>query len=152
MTNEQATTVEVEINGVKMEIDTRYAKRIDTLRVGTKVKLLVKNDGYGSKSSDVYPGVVVGFEPFTDLPTIIVCYLKLTYGEAKLEFAYVNTETNEKYDLVSSIDEHLPVAKADVLSKLDKEVQQKQSEIADLEAKRAYFLKNFNHYFEAEVA
>lgn len=141
---EQQSTV-VEINGVKMEVDMRYAKRIDTLRVGSKVKLLHKGDSYSRTS--VYPGVVVGFEPFKDLPTIIVCYLKQEYGECKLEFAYINSGSNEKYDIVASVDEELPVAKADVLSRIDNEIAKKRAEIEDIERKRAFFLSHFTRYF-----
>jgi hypothetical protein len=136
----------VEINGIKMEIDMRHATRIDTMVVGSKVKVLIKST-YSSPS--VYPGVVVGFEAFKELPTIIVCYLEHSYSEAKLQFAYINASTNEKYDLVLSVDEELPIAKDDVLAQMDKEISKKQEEIDQIMRKRDYFLKHFNKYFEA---
>ena len=139
----------VEINGVKMEVDTRYARRIDTVQVGTKVKILVKASGYSGNSTDVYSGVVVGFEPFGSLPTIIVCYLIVEYQEVKLKFAYVNASSADKYEMVVSVDDELPVKKADVLAKLDREIEKKREEIADLELKRDYFLRHFEAYFQA---
>lgn len=68
----------IEINGVKLEVDMRYAKRVDELRVGSKVKVL--NKEYSSYK--VYPGVIVGFEEFDNLPTIVVAYLEcgLVFG------------------------------------------------------------------------
>lgn len=143
--SEENKTV-IEINGIKMEVDLRHATRVDTLAVGSKVKLLQKAASYSS--TEVYPGVVVGFEPFKDLPTIIVCYLKASYGDASLEFAYINSETTEKYDIVVSVDEELPIEKSDVLSKMDKEITKKKTEIENIELKRRYFLEHFNKYFE----
>lgn len=136
----------VEINGVKMEVDMRHAKRVDHLVVGSKVKVLSKKDSYGG--TVVFPGVVVGFEPFQNLPTIIVCYLKVSYGDMELKFAYINSETGDKWDIVASVDDELPVEKADVLSKVDREIEKKRAEIEDLELKRGYFLSHFNRYFE----
>lgn len=47
------TTI-IEINGVKLEIDLRHAKRIDNLRVGDTVKVLRKryDDSYESFPHD----------------------------------------------------------------------------------------------------
>jgi hypothetical protein len=119
----------IEINGIKMEVDLRHAKRIDHMVVGTKVKLLAKGNSYSS--TEVHSGVVVGFEPFESPPTIIVCYLKVDYSSAELKFAYINKET--------------------ALSKIDRELEKKRAEIEDMERKRDYFLRHFNTYFEASA-
>lgn len=139
----------IEINGIKMEVDMRHAKRIDHMVVGTKVKLLAKGNSYNS--TEVHSGVVVGFEPFESLPTIIVCYLKVDYSSAELKFAYINKETADKYEIVVSVDDELPIAKKDVLSKIDRELEKKRAEIEDMERKRDYFLRHFNTYFEASA-
>ena len=73
MTNENKTVIEV--NGVKLEVDLRQAVRIDTLGVGDRVKVMVKI----YSDYKVYAGVVVGFEPFKELPTIIIAYLDTQY-------------------------------------------------------------------------
>lgn len=142
----------IEINGVKMEVDTRYARRIDTFQVGTKVKLLEKQSVYGGSDTKVYSGVIVGFEPFETLPTIIVCYLEHDYASANVKFAYVNTATDKKWEIVASLDDDLPIQRADVLAKIDRELLKKADEIADLERRRAYFLQNFAAYFAPEAA
>ena len=144
----ESTKQVIEINGVKMEVDTRYARRIDTFQVGTKVKVLEKQNQYGSTDTKVYTGVIVGFEPFESLPTIIVCYLETDYSGANLKFAYINTSTDKKWELVASIDDDLPVQKADVLTKLDREMEKKRDEIADMQRKRDYFLQHFSAHFE----
>jgi hypothetical protein len=139
----------IEINGVKMEIDTRHAVRIDTFRIGTKVKLLEKETGYsGSSNTKVYSGVIVGFEPFASLPTIVVCYLDRDYSGANLKFAYVNTASDKKWEIVASVDDDLPVQRADVLTMMDRDIAKKQDEIAEIERKRSYFIQHFAAYFE----
>lgn len=135
----------IEIHGTKIITDTRTAERSDVLRVGSKVKILCKGSYSGP---DVYPGVVVGFEPFKELPTIIVCYLQHNYSEAELKFAYVNEKSHEKYDLILSIDDELPIAKTDMLARMDTAIEKAQASVDDLKRKRDYFLKHFNQYFE----
>ena len=78
-----------EINGVKMQVDLRYATRIEELRVGDKVKVLTK--GYSGHT--VHSGVIIGFEPFKELPTIVVCYVASSYSEVKLEFVHYNAKS-----------------------------------------------------------
>lgn len=137
----------IEINGVKMEVDLRQAKRVDTVRVGTKVKVLLKSD-YGDDK--VRPGVVVGFEPFDSLPTIIVCYLDITWDSARLEFAYINSKTTKKYEMVVSDDNDVNFTKDDVLSKLRKEREVLRDKIEEIDRKERYFLEHFNKYFAPE--
>ena len=146
------TTI-IEINGIKMEVDLRHAKMVhDNLRVGTKVKLLAKSDYSGP---EVYPGIIVGFEPFESLPTIIVAYVKGSYGESSfIHFAYINASESarKKWELVPSVDDELPVSKENVLGGIDREIKKHEREIEELNAKRTYFLRNFGAYFGAPVS
>lgn len=139
----------IEINGVKVEVDLRTAKRVETLVVGSKIKLLTKGPYSGNK---VHSGVVVGFEQFQSLPTIIVCYLEIEYSDCKLQFAYINSQSAEKYELIASVDDELPIQKSDILSRMDREIEKKREEIVDIERKRDYFTRHFNRYFEAATA
>ena len=146
---ETATTI-IEINGVKMEVDLRHAKIVhENIKVGSKVKLLEKS-AYSAPS--VHPGVVVGFEPFTDLPTIIVAYVKIGYGEGGLNFAYINAQSVEKWDMVPSLDDELPINQADVLGSFEREAAKSRAVLNDIEAKRDYFLRHFNQYFAPSKA
>jgi hypothetical protein len=139
----------IEVNGIKMEVDMRHARRVDHIVVGTKVKVLVKGS-YGEP--EVHTGAVVGFEQFQTMPTIIVCYLKVDYSSCELKFAYINAKSADKYEIVVSIDDELPIQKQDVLSRIDREIEKKRGEIEDMDRKRAYFLTHFNTYFEAAAA
>jgi hypothetical protein len=133
----------IEINGIKVEVDLRTAKRVDQFKVGDRVKCLVKE--YSKYS--VYPGVIIGFEDFKTLPTLIIAYLKLEYSGSSLVFLNINAET-EDVEIVPADDEYLPIEKGDVVGNFDTEIRRKQAEVEDLERKKAYFLKRFNQYFK----
>jgi len=143
--NEDKKTQVLEINGIKMEIDMRHAKRVDLFRVGDRVRVLKKKGQYDS-TTKVLSGVVVGFEPFQTLPTIIIATIDAYYDSVDMKFHYINAE-NEQYELVASQDDFLPFRKADITNKFDKEIEKKRIEIEDIERKKHYFLSNFNRYF-----
>ena len=58
----------IEIDGVKVEVDLRTAKRVDSFKVGDNIKILDKEyDNYKVK-----PGIIVDFAEFQELPTIVI--------------------------------------------------------------------------------
>ncbi len=139
---EKQTTV-IEINGVKLEVDLRTAKRIDQLKIGSRVKCLVK------KYSDfaTYPGVIVGFEPFKGLPSIVVAYLDVNYSSADLIIKTFNSETKD-FEVVADLDNNaLEVNKADIVSKFERDIAKKQLELEEVQSRKAFFLQNFGTYF-----
>lgn len=136
----------VEVNGVKLEVDLRYARRIDTLRIGDRVKCLVK--GYGG-TMNTYPGVVVGFEPFPSLPSIVIAYLDTSaYNGEVLKVKTFNAKT-EDFEAVADNDcNSLEVNKSRVLSLLERDIEKKRQELNEAELRREYFLSNFGSFFE----
>lgn len=133
----------IEINGVKLEVDLRHAKRIDTLRIGDRVKCLVKQ--YSEMATRA--GVVVGFEPFPSLPSIVVAYLDTGYGSDLLKFKTFNAETKD-FEIVPDLDNNaLEVDKAYILAQFDRDAEKKRQELEDLQAKRKFFLAHFGRYF-----
>lgn len=135
---EQLTTIE--INGVKMEVDLRYAKRVDVMKVGTKVKVL-KEDYSGPK---VYAGVVVGFEPFQKLPTIVVAYVEEDWDKSAIKFLFFNEKAKaDKMDIVVAADQDFSVDRNVIMAKFDKQIAAKQREIETIEEQRRYFETNF---------
>jgi hypothetical protein len=138
----------VEINGVKMEVDTRQARVIhDNIRIGSTVKLLEKST-YGTP--EIYQGVVVGFAPFEELPTLTICYLKASYSDAELKFAHVNGKSGEKWSIVPCMDDELPIHREDMLKRFSRQVERKHEEIREIEQKREYFLRHFDKFFVSE--
>lgn len=138
----------VEIDGVKIEVDLRTAKKVENYRVGDNVKVLVK--GY-SNTYTVHPGVIVGFDDFQKLPTISVAYLETGYNSAEIKFAALNAQSSEESKIeISPMDDvhELHFKKADVLNIMDGHIEKKNEERRDLERKKAYFEKYFGMYFE----
>jgi hypothetical protein len=144
----------VEINGVKLEIDLRSARvaTVDTLKVGSKVKLLEPATDYAS--AKIHSGVVTGFAAFTDMPTIEVAYLEEKYGGSDLKFMAINAAPGKKlpWSIVAAHDDDFGLSKDQILRNFAAEIQKKQNELDDCVAKRDFFLRKFDSYFVAPEA
>ena len=138
----------IEINGVKLEVDLRSARRIDQFRVGDNVKVL--DNRYDR--NEVHSGVITDFANFKDLPTLIVAIYKTSGyygGNPTIEFLYYNADT-EEIDIVGVSSEETIISKDSVLCKFDAEIQKQQDSLNDLIMKRDTFVKYFGR--EQEVA
>ena len=133
----------IEVNGVKLEVDLRTARRVDELRVGDRVKVLVK--GYSEYT--VHAGTIIGFEPFKGLPTVIVAYLVKDYSKVEVKFLYFNAQTKEAEIVKAIDDDQLDIDKATVLQQFDREIQKGLDAVEDIRRKRAYFVDNFKAYW-----
>lgn len=136
----------IEINGVKLDVDMRTARRIEELRIGDRVKVL-KPQPYNEQKFDVLPGVVVGFEPFKNLPTIVIATIKVEYSSVKVEFIFFNAES--KVELIHAADADFTVDKPAILAAFDRERQKHQAEIDKLEEQRRYFETNFRAFWQS---
>lgn len=136
----------IEINGIKMEVDMRTATttQINTYKVGDQIKILVKD----YSTYKLYSGVIVGFDNYEKLPTIVVAYLDIGYSEANIKMAYINEESKENYEIVKAEYDIPPFEKDSVIEKLDREITSTEQKLADLKVKRQYFIDKFNNYFE----
>jgi len=133
----------IEVNGIKLEVDLRNAKRIDNFMVGDAVKVLIKEySGYKS-----HLGTIVGFDEFESRPTIIVAYIEDSYSSADIKFTYINSETKET-EMCAVNEWDVPYSKADILSKMDRELHKKEEELRELQEKKRYFENAFGKYFE----
>lgn len=140
----QTNKTVVEINGVKMEIDLRHATRVENISVGTRVKVLKKEYG-GYK---VHHGIVIGFEPFKQLPTIIIAAVLAEYNQTKIEYFYYNAECKDVEVVVAVDDDLAALDKERLVRQLDNEIEKKQAEIAEIENRKQYFLKTFASYWQ----
>lgn len=133
----------VEIDGVKIEVDLRSAKRIDTFKVGDNVKVLCKN---GSNDYKVKPGIITDFANFKEKPTIVVAVLNEgTYWNSNptIEFVHIYEGMEEKYEIVYTSDEDLRLTKDGVIEKFEREIAKKKNEAQELENQLNYFIKYF---------
>ena len=135
----------IEVNGVKLEIDLRTAKRIDTFKVGDSVKVLKKQ--YSDYKS--YLGMIVGFDEFEKLPTLIVAYLSPEYSSASIEFVYFNSESKD-VEICGVNEWDIPYSKSDILEKMNREISKKEEEVRELKQKLNYFTNMFGRYFEKD--
>jgi len=133
----------IEVNGVKLEVDLSNAKRIDEFRIGDNVKVLVKN--YSSYES--FPGVIVGFDAFKNLPTIIVCYCNISYSMAEIKFCYYNSESKD-VELCHMHEHEKSIDVSDASATLEREVLKKEAELLELKRKRDYFISHYRKTFE----
>lgn len=133
----------IEVNGVKLAVDLRHAVRVDELRVGDRVKVLVKE--YSAYA--VHAGVIIGFEPFAKLPTIIAAYIVNRYSEVDLKFVHFNAESKD-VEIVKAIDDDaLDLSKVDVEKHFDRAVASLEGKINEIEQKREYFRRQFKAYW-----
>lgn len=142
-----STKTIIEVNGVKLEVDLRTARRIDELKIGSPVKCLVKQ----YTDYKVCPGVIVGFVPFKNKPSIVVAYLDTTYSSADLKFVTFNEDTRD-FEIVADIDYNsMELDKGNVLRLMDKDITKKEQELQDLIAKKKFFLENFDSFNRVEI-
>ncbi|MDC7784817.1 hypothetical protein PQJ75_00930 [Rhodoplanes sp. TEM] len=134
----------IEINGVNMEVDLRYAKRVDELRIGDRVKVLIKS---AYSAHEVHPGVIVGFEPFKELPTIVVAYIKDNYGTAELKFLHYNAKSDGA-EIVAAADEDFHPDRDRIMAHFDRQIAAKLREVETIQEQRRYFELNFRQYWE----
>lgn len=135
----------VEIDGVKVEVDLRTAKKIDYFRVGDNVKIL--------HNGIVKPAIIVDFAEFKDLPTMVIAYFEGGdyWTPPTIKFIYYNAENTEKIDIVPTQETELLVSKESVCKQFEQAIDKKRKEYEDLKTKYDYFKKNFLRNVEMEV-
>lgn len=133
----------VEINGIKLEIDMRTAKRIEEFKIGDPVKVLVKK--YSDYES--HAGVIIGFDEFKALPTIIVAYLENNYNSAEIKFIYLNSQSKD-VEICSANVKEIPFNKDRVIEMLNGKIHKAKLEVEGLERQKEFFLGQFGMYFK----
>ena len=133
----------IEVGGVKMEVDLRYAKQVEHYKVGDNVKVLVQE--YGDKFQS-FPGIIVGFDNFVERPTIVVSYLKVAYSTAEIVFVYL-TKDSKNIEICPMMGEDLVINKEKAIELLDGEILKKEEELIKLKNQKAYFVENFKRHF-----
>jgi hypothetical protein len=144
MATPENTTI-IEVNGVKLEVDMRSARRIEEIRIGSPVKVLTKGDYDGGK---VYAGVVIGFEPFRELPTILVAYIEDSWSSAEVKVIAINAKQKD-YDLVAAADPDFAVDRAAIINRFERKISDKKREIEVIEEQKRYFETNFKAFWQS---
>ena len=132
----------IEIDGVKIEVDLRSARRVDTFKVGDNVKVLCKE--YSDKYV-VRPGIITDFANFKEKPTIVVAVFNEGGWSStpSISFIHIYEGMEDKYEIVLTSDEEIKLTKEGVIEKFEREINKKRNEAQDLENQLNYFKKHF---------
>ena len=134
---------EIEINGIKFEVDMQTAKRIDTFKIGDNVKVLDKR--YTNHS--ILDGVITAFVNFKELPTIEIAVFRSDWTETTIDFIHIN-ENTANYEITPSSFYESKIEKNKVVESLNREIETIESKLRDLENKKSWFVKYYEKYFE----
>lgn len=137
---------EIEINGIKVEVDLRTCKRIDTFKIGDNVKVLKKQYGEEYK---VYSGVIVDFVNFKERPALVVACFDNSYSGVNIKFETI-TKDSKDIEIAPCLPHEMKLNKDRVVDKFDIEIAAKEREADELRQKKQYFIDNFEKFFEEE--
>ena len=138
---------EIDVNGVKLEVDLRYARRIDTFKIGDTVKVLDKRND----KNELRTGVITDFANFKDLPTMMVAVYKPGdyWSLPTIEFIPYNSDT-KNIEIVGVSAEEIMVSRETIVDKFNDQIAKKRDELNDLIVKRDTFVKYFGGGRNAE--
>jgi hypothetical protein len=138
MSNDKHIRV-IEIEGHKFEIDTRTAKKIESYRVGDRVKLLTKNySGYESHSA-----VIVGIDAFNNLPTIVIAYIDNPLSSAvSLKFCYLNSQSKDT-EICPMCEDDLIPTRDTIRMHFDHAIDKLMKDVEEVKEKKEYFLRAY---------
>ena len=139
----------VEINGVKLEVDLRTAKVIDFYKVGDPVRVFHPKSQYSP--AEVRPGVIVGFCEFSENPAIEVMEFHCDYSSITFKIVTIAEGMNDDLQIAPYSKYEGLISQADVVTKFDRLIQQKELELSDLHLKKKYFIDDFAKAFQQIV-
>lgn len=131
----------VEIDGVKIEVDLRTAKKVDHFRVGDNVKILDKKY---SGEYRVRPAIIVDFAEFSELPTIVLAVLEENYsGTPDIKFVHYNANSEDKLEIVPASEDEIKVTREGVCKIFEDKIADKEHDLNDLKNKYEFFKERF---------
>jgi uncharacterized protein YqkB len=140
----------IEVNGVKLEIDMRYAKSIETYHVGDSVKIFEKQS-YGNKMN-VYPGIIIGFaEGNNGNAGIEILYIKNEYSTPEIKSAIICNGVDNEFSL-AHLSEYDDIFKKDeIVKSFNRKIEELELNLASMINKKALFIEQFSKSFEANI-
>jgi hypothetical protein len=137
----------VEIDGVKLEVDLRTAKKIDHYKIGDPVRVLVPDSSY----ERVKAGVIVGFCEFEKNPQIEILVLSEEYNGVNFKIVTYPSSGNKPIEICPFDRYQGLFSQTDIVTRFDREIQKKELELADLKLKKEYFINDFAKAFDRVV-
>lgn len=138
----------IEIEGVRLEVDMRTAKRIDSFKVGDRVKVLVKQyDRYQS-----HPASIVAIDAFKNLPTVVIAYIDDVFNnKGEVRFAYLNAQSKDIEICPMAEDDVVPTRQT-ILAYFNEAQKRKQQELDEITARKEWFLRQYGVAFGTSAA
>jgi hypothetical protein len=132
------------VGAVTVAASREAAIRAEVLKIGDPVRVLVKAS-YGDPK--VHTGVIVGFEPFKELPTVIVAYVETDWSKSELKILAYSDKTTDVELIAAPPNVNIDIERSRVLDYFNSEERKKLAELDELKAKRAYFDRYFGKFF-----
>lgn len=139
--NEIATIQNFAVGAITLAASRDGAVRAEILKVGDTVRVMNRGNDYTPPK--VHTGVIVGFEPFKDLPTIIVAYIEVDYNKAEMKMLYFNEKSSNFEVLAAAPGSNIEIDRTRVLDWFDSEEKKALAAVDEMRAKRRYFEKYF---------
>lgn len=134
---------EIEIDGIKVEVDLRSVKKIDVFKIGDNIKVLKKE----YDTFKTYSGVIIDFVAFKERPAIVVAYFEQDYAGVDIRFETITKDT-KGIEIAPCLPHEMTINKDRVIDKFNYKIEEQQHKVDELKAKRDYFIKNFSKFFE----
>ena len=133
------------IQGTHFEISRAPEQPMTTfVRIGDRVKVMKKQyDGWKT-----YPGIVVSFDNFKDMPTFNIVYVNASYSSCELNSIAFNEETKDiKLSFLEEGSKEIDIDRTAIIKYFERAIEGKKNELSDLMYKMSYFEKNFGKFF-----
>jgi hypothetical protein len=145
MLNASSSRIEVDIKGVKFEVDTnKFVKNNNNYKIGDCIKVLIKKYGAEWRS---YHGMIIGFDAFENLPTILIAYLDTEFGNADITLLCFNN-ASEGIEITAANNIQLQLTKESAVQKFYNQIRDLKQQIEETEAKLQIFLTTFSEKFK----
>ncbi|MDD4280530.1 MAG: hypothetical protein PHX74_12440, partial [Candidatus Sumerlaeales bacterium] len=95
----------------------------------------------------IYPGVIIDFVNFKELPAIVVAYFVDDYSGTDIKFATITKDSHD-IEIVPCAEHELELNKERVIDRFNVSIYGAQQKVDELVKKRDYFLKHFSKHFE----
>jgi hypothetical protein len=117
---------------------------IESFKVGDRVKCLVK--GYSDYQTRY--GIIVDFNEFQSLPTIVVAYIENNYSDFDVKIVNVNSQSKDAVQIVPMDKLEIGISRSDLEETVSRQLEAKRQEIRKLEEKQKYVMTVFKNHFE----
>lgn len=131
------------VGAITVAASREAAVRAEVLKVGDPVRVLTK-PSYGDPK--VSTGVIVGFEPFKELPTVVVAYIETEWNKSELKILAYSEKTKDVEILAAPEGVNIEIERSRVLDYFNSEERKKLAELDEIKAKRAYFDRYFGKF------